>query len=77
MLDGFEHPIDEENHEKAVNHTAKSSGYVNCACRDCFEIAISGDDGGPALCLACEDAGCLPDTGECQREYDEELEQED
>jgi hypothetical protein len=23
------------------------SGYCNCACRDCFEIAISGDDDAP------------------------------
>lgn len=44
------------------------SGYVNCACRDCFEIAISGDDGEPALCNECEEAGCEPNDGECQAE---------
>ena len=33
------------------------SGYVPCACRDCFEIAIaSGDE--QALCWECEEAGC-------------------
>jgi hypothetical protein len=32
-------------------------GYVPCACRDCFEIAIS-DKGEPALCHECEEAGC-------------------
>lgn len=43
-------------------------GYVNCACRDCFEIAISGA-GEPTLCNECEDAGCGPEgtdgEGEC------------
>jgi len=38
------------------------SGYVPCACRDCFEIAI-GEPG--ALCHECEDTGCAPDR-ECQ-----------
>ena len=32
------------------------SGYVDCACRDCFEIAIG--TAGEALCHACRDAGC-------------------
>lgn len=46
-----------------------SSGYVNCGCRDCFEIAISGDDENePALCNECEDAGCDCDGGECNRD---------
>lgn len=40
------------------------SGYTSCACRDCFEIAIS-DDEKPAFCHACEEAGCEPDS-ECQ-----------
>lgn len=35
------------------------SGYVPCACRDCMDIAISGDDGRPALCGECEEAGCI------------------
>lgn len=34
-----------------------SSGYKPCACRDCMEIAI-GDDGVPAFCSDCEEAGC-------------------
>lgn len=37
-------------------------GYVPCACRDCFEIAI-GTPG--AMCHECEDTGCAPDR-ECQ-----------
>lgn len=41
-----------------------SSGYVPCACRDCFEIAITS--GGPALCSDCEEAGCDPEgNDEC------------
>lgn len=40
------------------------SGYRNCACRDCFEIAI-GEPG--ALCSECEEAGCEAGTEqECQ-----------
>ena len=33
------------------------SGYTECGCRDCMEIAIStGDE--PELCHECEEAGC-------------------
>lgn len=32
------------------------SGYTDCACRDCFEIAIGVE--GEAMCHACEEAGC-------------------
>jgi hypothetical protein len=46
-----------------------SSGYCDCACRDCFEIAIAGDDE-PAFCSACEEAGCEEDS-ECQCVSDE------
>ena len=43
-----------------------TSGYINCACRDCFETAISADVGLPALCHACEEAGCDADgQSEC------------
>jgi len=34
------------------------SGYCDCACRDCFEIAIGVL--GEALCHDCEEAGCEP-----------------
>jgi hypothetical protein len=37
-------------------------GYKDCACRDCFEIAIGY---GRPLCHECVDAGCDP-TRECQ-----------
>jgi len=43
-----------------------SSGYRDCACRDCFDIAV-GEKG--ALCGDCEDAGCSADGDEeCQRD---------
>lgn len=56
-----------------------ASGYTACACRDCMDIAITGDDRKPALCLLCKDAGCeisygkyMGGTGEfsaeCQRD---------
>lgn len=46
--------------------TDNEHAYRDCACRDCFEIAI-GVQG--ALCSDCEEAGCLacdchnPDCG--------------
>ena len=48
----------------------KTSGYVDCACRDCFDIAIAsaGDIVGTVLCSECKDAGCEADDGECQRD---------
>lgn len=48
-------------------------GYVGCACRDCFDVAVCSAALGEAhkpedhLCGGCADAGCLPDDGECQR----------
>ncbi len=42
------------------------SGYTDCACRDCFDVAISSD-ARLGMCLLCKQAGC--DTGgECQRD---------
>lgn len=38
------------------------SGYVNCACRDCMEIAIGDND---AMCSACAAAGCELDAECC------------
>jgi hypothetical protein len=49
------------------------SGYCDCQCRDCFDIAIADDcrsarnsDGTPAMCLECREAGCEGDA-ECSR----------
>jgi hypothetical protein len=55
-----------------------TTGYTNCACRDCFEIAIG--DAGKAFCHGCVEAGCPDYQGqpgmsqECQRDdaYDVE-----
>jgi hypothetical protein len=44
-----------------------SSGYVHCACRDCFDVAISGDDNTDVLCPECEEAGCEAHDSECCR----------
>ena len=42
------------------------SGYVYCACRDCFEIAIAGaNQDERALCHTCKEAGCDAEGGEC------------
>jgi len=49
-----------------MTKTKLNSGYVDCACRDCVEIAITS--GGPALCWECEEAGCSAEgTDECLR----------
>ena len=45
-----------------------SSGYVQCACRDCFDVTIASDDSKPELCSDCEDAGCdCEGASECER----------
>ncbi len=46
----------------------KTSGYTNCACRDCFELVVSADMRKPDLCAECDQAGCAHDAGECRRE---------
>jgi len=47
--------------------SACTSGYTDCACRDCFEIAISDDMAHPDLCNECEEAGCDPEgESECE-----------
>lgn len=48
------------------------SGYCDCACRDCFEIAINDEDE-PALCNDCEAAGCdIEGNSECSCEPEPE-----
>ena len=46
------------------------SGYTYCACQDCFDIAISGDEINWALCGDCEAAGCDGES-DCCRGCDE------
>lgn len=43
------------------------SGYTNCACHDCMDVAISSDITKPELCWECETEGCEP-GGDCQRD---------
>lgn len=45
---------------------AVTSGYTECACRDCFEIAVSRNVNNPDFCHECEEAGCERDA-ECAR----------
>lgn len=49
------------------------SGYSPCACRDCFDVAVSNDIANPDLCGLCADAGC-DEEGEsaCERDHEEE-----
>ena len=35
-----------------------TSGYTDCACRDCFDITVSSDVSKPELCSDCAEAGC-------------------
>ena len=44
------------------------SGYCDCACRDCFDVAITSTNK-LALCHACRDAGCDGESAsECARD---------
>lgn len=44
------------------------SGYHDCPCSDCFEIAIgTEEDGSASFCNECEEAGCDGED-ECQAE---------
>ena len=50
-----------------------TSGYTSCACRDCFDIAVSDDMGQVQLCSLCVEADCRVWDGtegwqfDCQR----------
>jgi hypothetical protein len=65
-------PAENEDHfepDEALDDAANpESGYSNCACRDCFDVTVSGDVTKPELCGLCEDAGCEPNDGDCQRD---------
>jgi len=39
-----------------MQYLTTPTGYVPCACRDCFEVAIGAP--GKALCHECADATC-------------------
>lgn len=44
------------------------TGTCDCACRDCFNITPTTEDGFPGLCFPCWEAGCIPTNGECLQE---------
>lgn len=52
--------VDPVTGESIDDKIARNSGYHDCPCRDCFEIAIGCDDetGDPSLCHACEGESC-------------------
>lgn len=53
--------------DPSVAEDFAESGYTDCGCRDCFDVAISSNVKVLALCSDCADAGCSADGGECQR----------
>lgn len=61
--------------------TKPTCGYVNCACRDCMEVAVCSKPIGAKhkpehhLCSECEEAGC-DGSGESECQYPHELEEE-
>lgn len=49
------------------------SGYSDCRCRDCFEIAISDDMMDPDFCWECSEAGCGEEEEcRCEGQFDED-----
>lgn len=38
------------------------SGYTECACRDCMEVAIGNNEPGGAYCWACAESDCTRDS---------------
>lgn len=63
-LDKFGDPLPEpvQGTSAALSQHDKTaaSGYTDCACRDCFDVAISSDTDKREFCGLCEDAGCEP-----------------
>jgi hypothetical protein len=53
--------------------TEYTSGFVDCMCRDCFDVAVADDIAKGAFCSDCIEAGCPKYQGvwgmtqECQR----------
>ncbi|TXI90580.1 MAG: hypothetical protein E6Q36_01230 [Chryseobacterium sp.] len=63
MYDSFTDELNmhaEETCDEKDEDEEKPSGYTDCKCRDCFNVALDG-----GFCNECEDAGCEEDS-ECQ-----------
>ena len=67
--------LEEEEEEEDGKARMSESGYSDCGCPECFEIAISDPSKSITLCWECQEAGC-DTTGACQceREITEKLE---
>ena len=50
-----------------ITRVRAALGYVECDCRDCFEVAVARDNDGPHFCHGCAEAGCEAHAGECKR----------
>lgn len=48
------------------------SGYTDCACTECFEVAVSNDVTKPDYCSECVKAGCEDSQHGCQVPPEEE-----
>lgn len=53
-----------------ATYVLKETGYTNCACEECFNLAIGSKGEVCPLCSDCESAGCETYC-ECQY-FDEE-----
>lgn len=64
--------------EEQGSCSKRNSGYHDCPCRDCFEIAIGGSCRAPSLCNDCEEAGCdASGDDDCHCEPEEETDHAD
>lgn len=52
------------------------SGYTDCRCRDCFEIAVSKDMSKPDFCNQCQEARCEYGSNKCKCQVEFEAEDE-
>jgi hypothetical protein len=64
-----------KSHGYMKGSTMTNSGYHDCPCPTCFEIAIGCDeDDNPDLCNECESAGC---DGESECSAEPEIEEDE
>lgn len=52
------------------DYTPLETGYVFCACPECFEITINAMGFNPAFCQACTESDCDPEHDHsCQADH--------